>query len=103
MEPITRNELQELYPQQLQRQREIQIRKTAEEIYRTVKRLASAGFFEYKYTSFTETRELLPFVVERLQEVLVGIDIFLEPTFYKDRGTQRLVEVKESSIRIVWN
>ncbi len=103
MEPITRNELQELYPKQLQRQREILIQKTSEEIYRTVKRLASVGMYEYKYTAFTETRDVLYFVVERLREVLVGIDISLESTFYKDRGTQRLVEVKESSIRIVWN
>jgi hypothetical protein len=103
MEPITRTELQELYPQQLQRERDLLVRKTAEEIYRTVKRLASVGMYEYKYTSFGETRELLPFVIERLREVLVGIDIYIEPTFYKDKRIQRLVEVKDSSIRIVWN
>ena len=103
MEPITRTELQELYPEQLRRQREKLIDKMSDEVYRTVKRLAAVGLYEYKHTAFGDEKEVLPFVMKRLREVLIGIDICLESTFYKDRNTQRLVEVKDSSIRIVWD
>jgi hypothetical protein len=103
MELITRTELQNLYPEQLRLQRQRQIEKMTDEVYKTVKRLASVGMYEYKHTAFGDEKDILPAVMKKLREVLIGIDISLESTFYKDRNIQRLVEVKESAIRIVWD
>jgi hypothetical protein len=103
MEPITRTELQELYPEQQRRQRERQIEKMTEDIYKTVKRLAQAGFFSYKHTTFADEKELLPFVIKELQKVFLGIDISLTSTYYKDPRIQRMVEVKDSAIFIDWS
>jgi hypothetical protein len=103
MEPITRTELQDLYPEQLRRQRDRLVDKMSDEVYRTVKRLAAVGLYEYKHTAFGDEKDILPFVMKKLREVLIGIDICLESTFYKDRNTQRMIEVKDSAIRIVWD
>jgi hypothetical protein len=103
MNPITRNELKELYPENLRMQRERQIDKMTNEIYKTIKRLASVGMYEYKHTAFGDEKDILQAVMKKLREVFIGIDIYLESTFYKDRNIQRLVEVKDSAIRIVWD
>lgn len=103
MEPLTRTELQELYPENLRMQRDRLVEKMTEDIYRTVKRLSSVGMYEYKHMAFGDEKDLLSFVMKRLREVFIGIDIFLESTYYKDRNTQRMIEVKESSIRVVWD